>query len=232
MRTRSQAVRAGLFGAFLALILAAATIGAARAEDSAETVLLVATPELAAGYSRTILIAKRVADDRHIGVILNRPTRMPLATLFPDHEPSKKVVEPLHFGGPVAVDALFALVRAKESPGAGSLQLAPDLFLATTGAVIDRIIEQQPDGARFFAGVVVWQPGELDAEIASGFWFVRPADTDLVLRGRTEGLWEELVRGARGLTASLPAGGSSRGPGFALEPGLRYVTSAGRSRAG
>jgi putative transcriptional regulator len=188
---------------FFALLVFAAASGSAGAGEPAETVLLVATPELGAGYSHTVLIARRLTHERYVGLILNRPTPMSLAALFPDHQASKKVVDPLHFGGPVAADAVFALVRTKASPGEGSLQLAPDLFLATNGPVIDGIIEQQPDRARFYAGLVVWEPGELAAEIASGFWFARPADTDVVFRARTEGLWEELVQRARAVTASL-----------------------------
>jgi putative transcriptional regulator len=192
-----------LFSVFVLAVLAAAAFGSARAAEPAETVLLVATPELDASYSRTILLATRVAQGHHVGVILNRPTRTSLAATFPDHAPSKKIVDPLHFGGPVGVDMVFALVRTKETPGEGSLQLAPDLFLATTGTVIDRVIEQHPDRARFYAGLVVWQPGELAAEIARGFWFVRPADAGVVFRSPTEGLWEELVRRSRDLTARL-----------------------------
>jgi putative AlgH/UPF0301 family transcriptional regulator len=202
MHTRSRADYLKLFN-ILALVVLAAAFGSARAGEPAETVLLVATPELGASYSRTILIAARVAQGRHVGVILNRPTRTSLAAMFPDHAPSKRVVEPLHFGGPVGVDAVFALVRTETNPGEGSVQLAPDLFLATTGTVIDRIIEQYPDRARFYAGLVVWEPGELAAEIASGFWFVRPAEADVVFRTPTEGLWEELVRRSRDVTARL-----------------------------
>lgn len=184
-------------------ICAAVAFAGARADEPPETVLLVATPELGAVYSHTVLIAKRITHERYVGLILNRPTETSLAALFPGHEPSKKVVDPLHFGGPVAVDTLFALVRTRQSPGEGSLQLAPDLFLAANAAVIDAVIEQQPDRARFYAGLVVWEPGELAAEVASGFWFVRSAETDLVFKKRTEGLWEELVRSSRGVTASL-----------------------------
>ena len=203
MHIRAQVNYLELFSLCALVILAAAVYGRAHASEPAETVLLVATPELGAGYSRTILIATPTTQGRHVGVILNRPTRTPLGALFPEHAPSKKVVDPLHFGGPVAVDAVFALVRTRVSPGEGSLQFAPDLFLATAGKVIDRVIEQQPNGARYYAGIVVWEPGELAAEIASGFWFVLPADTDVVFRKPAEGLWEELVRRSRGLKASL-----------------------------
>jgi putative transcriptional regulator len=209
MRTPSRTVHLKLLSFFALLVVLAAGFSTARAEEPADTVLLlVATPELAAGYSHTVLIARRVGQERYVGLILNRPTAMSLAALFPGHAPSKKVVDPLHFGGPVSPEAVFALVRTKESPGEGSLQLAADLFLATNGAVIDAVIERQPDRARFYAGLVVWQPGELAAEIASGFWFVRPADTDVVLRKQTDGLWEELVRRSRAVTASLPVGGA------------------------
>lgn len=206
MHARSQAVGRRLLNVFAPLVLAVAVFGGARAGEPAETVLLVATPELGADFSHTVLIAKRLTHERYIGLILNRPTPVSLGALFPDHEPSKKVVDPLHFGGPVAADTVFALVRTKESPGEGSLQLGPDLFLATSGPVIDGIIEQHPDQARFYAGLVIWEPGELAAEVKSGFWFVRSADTDVVFKKRTEGLWEDLVQRARGVTASLLLG--------------------------
>lgn len=188
---------------FFVLAILAAAFGGALADEPEETVLLVAKPELGAGYSETVLIAKRITHERYVGLILNRPTQTSLGELFPEHAPSKKVVDPLHFGGPVAADTVFALVRTRQSPGEGSVQLAPDLFLAANGSVIDTVIEQQPDRARFYAGLVVWEPGELAAEVASGFWFVRSADTDVVFKKRTEGLWEELVRSSQGVTASL-----------------------------
>ena len=58
---------------------------------------------------------------------------------------------------------------------------------------MDSIIEKESKRARFFAGMVVWQPGELRAELSRGLWYVLDADAQLVLRKKTEGLWEELV---------------------------------------
>jgi putative AlgH/UPF0301 family transcriptional regulator len=60
--------------------------------------------------------------------------------------------------------------------------------------VVDRIIEKEPEQARFFAGIVVWDVGELDSELKRGFWFVLQPDSDLVLRKSTQGMWEELSR--------------------------------------
>lgn len=69
-----------------------------------------------------------------------------------------------------------------------------DLFVAFDAETVDRIIEAEPDRARFVAGPVVWRPGELQEEIKRGLWYVLEPDAALVLRKPTAGLWEELVR--------------------------------------
>jgi putative AlgH/UPF0301 family transcriptional regulator len=68
------------------------------------------------------------------------------------------------------------------------------MSLAFDAATVDRIIEQDGNAARFFVGLVVWQPGELEAELQKDFWFVMQNDSDLVFRKHTDGLWEELVQ--------------------------------------
>ena len=179
--------------ALVAFTLAAPGFGA----DTAETVVLVAKPEIVDPlYSATILVAKSMSDGRHLGFILNKPTNVSLAKAFPDHAPSRSVREPLYLGGPDVTDAVFALVQRHDSPGTGSMQFAPDVFLATAEDTVNKIIEFDAGHARFFVGVVMWQPGELDAELKLGAWYVLDARPELVLPEKTEGLWEELVRRA------------------------------------
>jgi putative AlgH/UPF0301 family transcriptional regulator len=49
---------------------------------------------------------------------------------------------------------------------------------------------------------VIWRPGELRQEIDRGLWSVQNANADVVLRKDTHGLWEELLRLSRRITAS------------------------------
>jgi putative AlgH/UPF0301 family transcriptional regulator len=65
--------------------------------------------------------------------------------------------------------------------------------VAFDSAVVDRIIESQPTEARFFAGMVLWQPGELAEEVKRGLWYVLDAQPDICLRKSSDGLWDELV---------------------------------------
>jgi putative transcriptional regulator len=162
----------------------------ARAHDLGKPVLLVATPALQGPYSGTALIAVPVGD-KHFGFILNRSSGTQLAKLFPEHAASAKVVDPIYLGGPEVPMAIFAVRRG--DPGEPSMRLFGDLFLSGNARVVDRIIEQTPNEARYFAGFVGWLPDELAEEVAAGYWYVGEADEAQVLRRDTDAMWQELV---------------------------------------
>ncbi len=159
-----------------------------------DTVLLVAKRQFEDPiYGSTIVLAKPVGGGGHVGFIVNRPTKMSLAELFPEHEASKKVADPLFLGGTVDMNLVFALVETHGSRKDGTIPIAPDLFLAYETKAVDRIIESESDHARFFLGLVVWRPGQLDDELDRGLWYVDEPEAKLVLRRKTDGLWEELL---------------------------------------
>jgi putative transcriptional regulator len=202
MRTLLRMLAATFMLAILPIQHAAAQGTSAVAED---TVFLVANPGFRdPEYRQTVLIASPTSNGGHIGVIINRPTRRSLASLFPEHEPSKKVVDPVFFGGPFSTSALVAVVRGEKSPGAGSLAIMANLHLAINVSTIDRIIEERPNDARYYVGYVGWRPGELRREIDRGLWYVMNPDANTVFRKDTDHLWEELVRMARQINAQAP----------------------------
>ena len=102
----------------LALLMLVPLAGAQGQDDA---IILIAHPAFRdLEYRQTVLIAAPAPNGGHVGVILNRPTRRSLGSLFPEHEPSKKVAEPVYYGGPFSRGALVALVRADAAPGATS----------------------------------------------------------------------------------------------------------------
>ena len=144
-------------------------------------------------YGATIVLVKPVAGGAHVGFIVNKPTKLNLSELFPEHEASKKVADPLFLGGTVDMNLVFALVETHGSRKDSTIRIAPDLFLAYETKTVDRIIESESDHARFFLGTVVWRPGQLDEELDRGLWYVDEPEAKLVLRRKTDGLWEELL---------------------------------------
>jgi putative transcriptional regulator len=199
------------------LILACALVGASAPAwaDDGDAVLLVANPQFSdPTYRHTVLLAAALDNGGHIGIIVNRPTNQSLSNLFPEHEPSKKVIEHVFFGGPFSRSALVAVVKRDTSPGRGSVALMKSLFLAINVTTIDRIIETTPNEARYYVGYVVWRPGELRSEVDRGLWVVQAADADVVFRKDTGGLWEELLRRSRRVTASTSAHDTSGATGL------------------
>jgi len=177
-------------------VLASAWIVPGYSADLPESgaVLLVARPELQDPiYSETILIAWPIEQGRHLGFILNKPTTVSLKEAFPDHAPSQAVGAPVYLGGPTDVGTMFALVEAHDSPGPGSMQLSPDLFLVVAADTVDHVIEFEAEHARFFAGAVVWQAGELDEELKRGAWYVLDAEPKLVLSQKTDRMWQQMM---------------------------------------
>jgi putative transcriptional regulator len=184
-------MRKAAFAVLLTLLTGGITL--ANAADIDKPLILIAKPELRDElYGSSILIVTPIGNDQHAGFILNRPTDVTLGKIFPDHGPSQKIIDPVYRGGPVEPQVIFALVQRPDSPGGNAVEIMPGLFAVLEADAVDHIIEADSSRARFMAGLVVWRPGELKAEIDKGAWFVKDADAALAMR-KPEGLWEELV---------------------------------------
>ena len=198
-----------LIGILTSVVAGLLLVPAVHAADD-DAFLLIANPGLVdIDYRQTVLIAAPSPAGGHIGVILNRPTRRFLGSLFPEHEPSKKVLDPVFYGGPFARGAVVAIVKAPADPGNGSIALMKDLYLAFRASVIDTVIEATPNDARYYVGYVGWRPGELKREIERGLWGELDADRNTPFRKNTDGLWEELLRQSRRLHVEAPDAASA-----------------------
>lgn len=198
MRNRNSRFGA-LVGLSVSLLLLALGARAQdlRAQDLSRPLLLVASPQLKGPYGQTVLIALPAGHARHVGFIINRVSDNTMAKLFPEHAPSKRVRDPVYFGGPMGLGAIFAFVRSQGENVAGAEKLFEDLFVAVNEAAVDRIIEQTPNDARFISGYVAWAPNELQTEIERGFWFLEEPHAELLFRKEVNSLWHEFVKRAR-----------------------------------
>src|SRR6266852_1135043 len=94
----------------LAAMILALCAPLAEAADLTQTVLLVAKRNLRDRlYGSSILIAKPIGDERHVGFIMNKPTTM-------------------------TPEVIFAMVKDAKSPGGRSLQLTSGIYLAYDSA--------------------------------------------------------------------------------------------------
>ncbi len=177
---------------WIALVLAIGSAGV-RGQDTDQPLILVAVPKLSGYYERTVLVAVPITGDRHVGFVINRPTPISMGRLFPQHDPSRKIADPVYLGGPEMVTSIFAMLEDGDSPGQGNFTVMPGVHVVAEAKSIDRIIEQAPNSARYYAGFVAWRRGELRDELDRGFWFTLPAQREFMFRDDAVDLWEELL---------------------------------------
>lgn len=177
------------------LVLAWAIVGAARAQDLSQPVILVASAQLDdTPFEQSVVIAVPLANGTHFGFIINKPTKVKLDALFPDDAAARNVQDPVYLGGPKLFPGVFALTANAPTNAALVVPLVSGVVAVLDGSTIDRIIQNTPNDARYFVGAVVWDAGELEEQVSSEAWQVRPADAGVLLRARTPGLWNALRR--------------------------------------
>jgi putative transcriptional regulator len=140
--------------------------------------------------------------------VLNRPTKIPVGQVL--EQWTELVTDPsvLFRGGPVAQNSALALamVPGKEEPlGWRALDGAP--ALARLGLLdLDappRLLAPAITSLRVYAGYAGWSPGQLEAEIDEGAWFVLPAEPGDVFAAEPEQLWRTVLRRQEGDLAFL-----------------------------
>jgi len=186
--------------------------GAACAQGSSKTLLLIARPGLPdPNFREAVVLVTQEEGAEATGVIINRPTNRSLAEMLPS-ERFKPFKEPIFFGGPVAPQGLFAVFQADRFSGA-AVTMLPGLYLAVVPDSIDALLNDPPPKIRFFAGYSGWAPGQLRAELDRGDWLIVDAEADTVFLKDTSRLWQDMVRRASAVRADA-ASLRSRHPTF------------------
>lgn len=168
--------------------------------------LLVASPVLVdENFFRTVVLVVEHNDEGAAGVVLNRPTDTELGGPLEAWRPLAADPALVFVGGPVSPDAAVCLARSAPDlrppgwqpvvDGLGVLNLAEELDLAG----IDRL--------RVFAGYAGWGPGQLEAELEEGSWYVLQADPEDALTSAPGGLWRFVLKrqgGKLALVSNFP----------------------------
>lgn len=176
------------------LIAGAVGAGAAQAFTPEKGMLLVAKEQLTDPRFRDRVILL-IQHDVHgtAGLVVNRPSRLPLATLLPQGSALAGQGMTLSYGGPVDPEILLALVKVRNHPPEPADEIIDNLYVTGVG-----VLDDWPDFAaevvdyRAFAGYTGWAPGQLEAEMQRGDWHVLPADEQSVFAGDGVQLWDRL----------------------------------------
>jgi putative transcriptional regulator len=176
--------------------------------------LLAATPLLGdPNFRRTVILVVEDEDEEGtLGVVLNRPTHVPVGQVLEPWEELVTGPSVVFRGGPVSPNSALALalVRGAGEPlGWRSLEGSP---LMSRIGLVDlgtppELLAAEITSLRVFAGYAGWGVGQLQVEIDEGAWYVlggQPADAFFA---EPERLWPAVLRrqgGDLALVATYP----------------------------
>jgi putative transcriptional regulator len=172
--------------------------------------LLLASPELLdPNFVDTVVLLLDVNDEGALGVVLNRPSALPVSEVLADWGDVVEEPEVLFQGGPVSTDGALAVALA--SPGGedavGFRSVTERLGLLDLDTPTELVVGTV-ERLRIFAGYAGWGAGQLENEIEEGSWYVVPGQPDDVFRMDTHGLWRDVMRrqpGDLAMHATRPA---------------------------
>ena len=125
---------------------------------------------------RTVVLVIEHSEAGALGLVLNRPSETSVGEVVSELDGMLAPDQALWVGGPVAPSALIVLAEFAQPDDAALIAFADIGVLASESEDGPPEIRR----GRAFVGHAGWGPGQLDAELASGDWFLEPA----LARGR------------------------------------------------
>jgi putative transcriptional regulator len=169
-----------------------------QAQTVGNGTLLVASPQLSdVNFARSVILVLRHDENGTLGVVLNRPTNLVPATVFPElAESIGTYAGRLFRGGPIATTRLLYIVRGLAAATVTGPEVLDKVFLSIDDASLPDMVRlaDGTDELRLYAGHSAWVPGQLQAEINAGGWHVVRATPELVFHADPGSLWTELER--------------------------------------
>jgi len=133
-------------------------------------------------FSRTLTYICEHNAEGALGVIVNRPTDMNLATLFDrveiplQHGGEGFVGMPVYYGGPVQSDRGFVLHRPAGT-WQSSLNVADQIALTSSRDILQAMGETgEPSEVLVTLGYAGWSAGQLEWELSQNAWLTVAAD--------------------------------------------------------
>jgi putative transcriptional regulator len=172
------------------------------ADRSLRGCLLVATPALDdPNFRRAVVLLLEHNDEGALGVVLNRPSTAPLSDALPEWHLQVSAPSVVFVGGPVQRTAALGLGWSPGGFAGSGLRVLDDVV--GTLDLDDDPATLRLAGARIFAGYAGWGADQLDAEIASGSWYVVDAVPGDAFTDSPDALWRRVLRRQGGTLAMV-----------------------------
>ena len=159
-------------------------------------------------FHRSVVLLLEYGPAGAVGLIVNRPTALTVRELLPEIEEMRERTEPAHFGGPVEPNRMMVLIQARAQPP-DSQKVVGEVYASRSLDPLRALARSAGSALRFraYVGYAGWAPGQLEAELARGDWYVDSADPAAIFDMPPEEVWPKFIRRNSGVHTRLRNGG-------------------------
>ena len=155
--------------------------------------LLVAAPMLSDPlFGRSVCLVLEHGEDGTVGLVLNRSFSSDVKGLWDQLTEGESAAEPpnhLNFGGPVSGPVLAIHDQEPLAEGGNG----EGVYVAAQVENLKKLTAIAPEHYRLFVGHAAWKPGQLQAEIDSGYWYPIASSSELVFAHESD-MWAIGIR--------------------------------------
>jgi putative transcriptional regulator len=129
-----------------------------------------------------------------MGLVINRPSRTPLARVIPEVPASRNRSEFAFAGGPVEAAGARVLVRTRTKPAEGVSVIRGVYMLTNTKPIRDLFADvNNRTEVRAYLGYAGWTAEQLENEVEAGAWHILRADPGSIFDPEPASLWTRLI---------------------------------------
>lgn len=143
-------------------------------------------------FSVTVILICTHNDDGTFGLVINRPSHMPLTEVFESIPEYFNGNRAMYMGGPVDLESLH-LIQLTNNGVNESYMVADGVFLGGEWESIEEILTTDPTDTRLFLGYSGWEAGQLENEIKEGSWEIFRVDLASFLKEWSEPLFNDVA---------------------------------------
>lgn len=168
-------------------------------QPAAGSLLIASATLVDPHFARCVLLVLDSDPQGSLGVILNRPTEVPVGEVLPPWQDITSEPGVLFQGGPVEVNAAIAIGSLR--PQAQGSSETPVGWQPLSGSIGIVDLDSSPGdflgrlaALRVYAGYAGWGAEQLDDEITEGSWHVVPCTGTDPFSHAPERLWGDVLR--------------------------------------
>lgn len=192
-------LRARRLPQLLALLLVGACSVGAQSKDPADLAkgkLLVAPRNSSDPvFAKSVILLVRYGHSGALGLMLNHRTKLPISQALSGLKGAAGHSDPVFIGGPVQLDSVFALARAKGREPKSASKVFGNIYLIMAKSALEQALGKPagPSQLRIYVGYCGWAPHQLETEVTEGRWYIFSGSAAFAFDANPGTLWARLI---------------------------------------